>query len=83
MRVRVFPFQTYRDANYGGLNVQRKIEFMHKERNMRQQFSSLSVRLMNAHAVGTHGGYVQGFDEKKLAFGGNIFLLLKIGLHPL
>jgi hypothetical protein len=34
LHVRVFSFKTHRDANYGGLNVQRNIKFMHKERNI-------------------------------------------------
>ena len=48
LRVRVFSFQTYRDANYGVLYVQKKSEFVHKERNMRESIFSLNRALEGA-----------------------------------
>ena len=45
LHVRVFSFQTYHDANYGVLHVQKKVEFVHKERNMRESIFSLNYAL--------------------------------------
>ena len=64
MRLRVFSIQTYRDTNYGVLNVQREVELVHKERNMRGSIFSLNCVHQVLHVMGTPGGYVEGFGAK-------------------